>query len=88
MASSSIFLNEDRMTEGLLGQLKDLNDIASNRSQSLAGMALSWVLRDDRITTALIGASKVEQIIDSVDTIRHLSFSTDELQAIETILKG
>ena len=72
----------------MLYKIQSLNDIASNRSQSLASMALSWVLRDDRVTTALIGASKVKQIEDSVDALKHLDFSLEELEAIETILKG
>ncbi len=86
ISSGSVFLNEDRLTEELLGKVKALNAIAENRGQSLAQMALAWVLRDDRVTTALIGASKVSQVEDSVATINRLDFSHDELGAIEKIL--
>ncbi len=86
ISSGSVFLNEDRLTEELLGKVKDLNRIAENRGQSLAQMALAWVLRDDRVTTALIGASKVSQVEDSVSTINRLEFSAEELDAIDKIL--
>lgn len=86
IASSSVFLNEDRLTPTLLSQLGRLNEIARGRGQSLAQMALAWVLRDDRITTALIGASKVSQVEDSVATIKNLNFTETELRQIDDIL--
>lgn len=87
IASGSHFLNEDALTEDKLKTIRGLNDIAKERSQSLAQMALSWTLRDDRITTALIGASKVSQVEDSVAAINNLAFSPEELSAIEELLR-
>lgn len=86
VASGSIFLQEDRLTPDVLTKIEALNTMAAERGQSLAQMALSWVLRDDRVTTALIGASKVSQIVDSAATIRRLEFSKAELQKIDKIL--
>ena len=64
-----------------------LNKIAADRDQSLAQMALAWVLKDERVTSALIGASKVEQIEENVAALRNLKFTSDELAAIEAALK-
>ncbi|MBU5454757.1 aldo/keto reductase [Caproiciproducens sp. MSJ-32] len=60
---------------------------AEERNQSLAQMALAWVLREDKVTSVLIGASKPEQIIDNVKIVENLSFSKEELERIEEILK-
>lgn len=87
IASSSIFLNEDRLTPELLNKLQQLNAIALERGQSLAQMALAWVLRGGRVTSALIGTSKVSQIEDSVAALDNMHFSADELSAIEAILQ-
>ncbi len=87
IASGSIFLNEDRLSDDVLRKIGALNDLAINRGQTLAQMALAWVLRDDRVTTALIGASKVSQVENSVASIQKLYFSADELDTIENILK-
>jgi L-glyceraldehyde 3-phosphate reductase len=67
--------------------VKRLNDLAKQRRQTLAQMSLAWVLRHKAMTSVLIGASKVEQIDDAVGTLNNLSFSKDELQKIEGILK-
>ena len=88
IASGSVFLNEDRLTEKLISQLNQLNEIARGRGQTIAQMALAWVLRDDRVTTALIGASKPSQIVDSVNTIKELHFTETELREIDDILKA
>jgi L-glyceraldehyde 3-phosphate reductase len=64
-----------------------LNDLAKARGQSLAQMAIAWVLRKPVITSALIGASRVSQIDDALGALNHLEFSNEELQKIETILK-
>jgi len=64
-----------------------LNTIAMERNQSLAQMALAWVLRDKRITSVLIGASSVKQLDDNVETLKNLAFTVEELTAIEAILK-
>lgn len=69
------------------GKVKQLNTIARERDQTLAQMALAWVLRDKRITSVLIGASSAGQINDNVATLQNLVFSEGELQAIESILK-
>ncbi len=66
-----------------LAHIRALNDIAQNRNQSLAQMAVAWVLRDARVTTALIGASRPEQITELVGSLQNLAFSTDELNAID-----
>jgi L-glyceraldehyde 3-phosphate reductase len=71
-----------------LSKVRKLNELAVQRSQSLAQMSLAWVLKDPRITSVIIGASKPEQILDSIACLGNLSFSQSELDAIETILKG
>lgn len=87
MASQSIFLNKDRLTDDVLLKIKALNAMAVERGQTLAQMALSWVLRDTRVTTALIGASKPSQIDDSVACMNNLNFTNEEINNIERILK-
>ena len=85
-ATRNHFLHEGDITPELLEKIGKLNNIAKDRGQTLAQMALSWVLRKDRVTTVLIGASKVEQIKDNIQIIKKLDFSESELQAIENIL--
>jgi len=80
------FLKPDQITPSLLAQTHQLDAIAKQRGQSLAQMALAWVLRQPAVTTALIGASKTSQIDDNVGAIKNLAFSTDELAAIDKIL--
>lgn len=87
-ATRNLFLKESSITPELLAKISALNDLAGERGQTLAEMALSWVLRKDRVTTVLIGASKVEQIVDNVKIVEHLNFSEEELSAIEEILKA
>ncbi|MDU3525944.1 L-glyceraldehyde 3-phosphate reductase [Clostridium sp.] len=84
---SSKFLNEKDITAEKLEKIRKLNDIAGERGQTLAQMALAWVLRNDAVTTVLIGASKAEQIVDNKNIINNLSFSVKELEIIEEILK-
>lgn len=81
------FLNESALTEQRLTQIRDLNEIAKGRGQTLAQMALSWVLRDGEVTSVLIGASKASQIAENVEIIHAASFTAEELQRIESILK-
>jgi L-glyceraldehyde 3-phosphate reductase len=81
------FLKPAQITEDKLDKVKKLNEIAKSREQTLAQMALAWVLRHESMTSVLIGASKVEQIEDAVGTLKRLDFSSDELQQIEVILK-
>ena len=66
-------------------QIKALNEIAASRGQSLAQMALSWVLRDGKVTSVLIGASRPEQILDNIKIVGHTEFSKEELDKIEKI---
>ncbi len=80
------FLKPAHITDERLSQIRRLNVIAQERGQTLAQMALAWVLRHPGITSVLIGASKVSQIEDSVGALDNLAFSEAELTAIETIL--
>lgn len=81
------FLNENAVSPERLAQIKALHEIASDRGQSLAQMALSWVLRDGEVTSVLIGASKAKQILENTKIIGAKPFTKDELDAIEVILK-
>jgi L-glyceraldehyde 3-phosphate reductase len=67
-------------------KIVELNNIAQERGQSLAQMALAWVLKDKRITSVLIGASSVKQINNNVETLKKIDFSKEELKSIESIL--
>jgi L-glyceraldehyde 3-phosphate reductase len=80
-------LEADAITPATLQKIDRLNSMAKGRGQSLAQMALAWVLKDKRITSVIIGASKSSQVIDSIQCIKNPHFSTDELQQIEEILK-
>ena len=80
------FLKPKDIDDRRLGQVRALNDIAQKRGQSLAQMALAWVLRQPGMTSALIGASRVEQIEQNVAALTNLEFSPEELKQIETIL--
>jgi L-glyceraldehyde 3-phosphate reductase len=89
----SQFLNERVLSEANLKRIAALNEIARKRGQTLAQMALAWILRDPRMTSALIGASRVSQVEDAVGTLKNLAFSAEELaaidaQAIDGMLKG
>ncbi|TDL30765.1 L-glyceraldehyde 3-phosphate reductase [Jeotgalibacillus sp. S-D1] len=86
-AKSTGALGENEVTEEVIRKVQELNTLASNRDQSLAQMALAWVLREGRVTSALIGASRVSQIEENVKALDQLEFSSDELAAIENILK-
>lgn len=85
-AGHSIFLKAENITDEVVDKVRKLNEIAVSRNQTLAQMALAWVLRGGRVTSALIGASKVSQVDDCVRTIDNLEFSKDELEQIELIL--
>ena len=80
------FLKPEHLTESKLAAIRALNALAQQRGQSLAQMALAWVLRQPAVTTALIGASKPEQVADNVAVIRNLKFTTEELDRIDKIL--
>jgi L-glyceraldehyde 3-phosphate reductase len=82
VAKDSSF-SRDLLTDDLLGRVRALNEIAQARGQSLAQMAIAWVLRDRRVTSALIGARSVRQLDDSLDALNNLDFSDDELANID-----
>jgi len=82
------FLKKNDIDEHRLRQVRALGEVAADRGQSLAQMALAWVLRDARMTSALIGASRVEQIEQNVAALANLAFSKDELARIDTILSS
>jgi L-glyceraldehyde 3-phosphate reductase len=81
------FLKPEQVTEEKLAKVRKLNEIAQARGESLAQMAIAWVLRHTAVTSALIGASKVSQIEDGVAALKNVQFTTEELQAIERILR-
>lgn len=83
--SDGRFLKKSALTEDRLSQIRALNEIARERGQSLAEMALSWILKDDKVTSVLIGASKPEQILDNVKIVGYTNFSDDELTRIDEI---
>ena len=82
-ASQDKSLSTDLLTEQNLTHIRALNDLATGRGQTLAQLALAWVLRDERVTSALIGASSVKQLEDSVGAVRNLGFTADELADID-----
>jgi L-glyceraldehyde 3-phosphate reductase len=86
-AAKAVFLKSSDITEERLQQIKSLNDLAVQRNQSLAQMALAWLLKDKRITSVLIGASSVDQLDDNIDCINNLNFTEAELNRIEQIIK-
>ena len=81
------FLKAKQITESRLQQIRRLNELAGQRGQSLAQMALAWILKDDRITSVLVGASRPEQLADSLLCLNQLDFSEQELQQIGEILE-
>ncbi|MEQ8239935.1 MAG: L-glyceraldehyde 3-phosphate reductase [Cyclobacteriaceae bacterium] len=85
-AKSHGFLKVDHISEEKLTKIKQLNDIAENRGQSLAQMAISWLLKDARVTSVLVGVSTQEQLQNNLEAITKLKFTEDELAQIETIL--
>lgn len=79
------FLKQDILTEKKLDKIRRLNNIALNRGQTLAQMALSWVLKDSEVTSVLIGASKPSQIIENVGIVHKIEFTDEELRMIDEI---
>lgn len=79
------FLNSSSITSERLEQIRRLNEIAQSRGQSLAQMSLAWLLRDDAVTSVLIGASKPSQILDNISFAQNLSFTQSELEEIDRI---
>ena len=85
MRTDGRFLNEKSLSEDKLEKIKQLNQIAKNRGQSLAQMALAWLYHREEITSVLIGASKPEQIIENLAMINNLNFTDGELKQIDSI---
>ncbi|MCT3810427.1 aldo/keto reductase [Elizabethkingia anophelis] len=86
-AKSHGFLQKNDITEERLQQITALNNLAQEREQTLAQMAIAWLLKDKRVTSVLVGASSVEQLLQNMESINNLDFSQNELQQIEEILK-
>ena len=85
-AKEGTYLSREQVTEDKVNKIRKLNDVAANRNQSLAQMAIAWVLRDPVVTSALIGASKVSQVEDAVGAVKNMNFSNEELKQIDDIL--
>jgi L-glyceraldehyde 3-phosphate reductase len=82
-ARTSVFFDEEWLTDDVLAKVRALNEIAARRGQSLAQLALAWTLRDPRVTSTLIGASSVAQLEDNVASLDNLAFSAEELAEID-----
>ncbi len=82
------FLQAERITEDVVAGLRKLNEIAAQRGQSLAQMALSWILKDDVVTSVLVGASKPSQLLDNIKIINRTPFTAEELEAIDAVTAG
>lgn len=87
-AKSHGFLQKDQITDKVIDKVKSLNEIAEKRGQSLAQMAIAWLLKDERVTSVLIGASSVGQLDQNIDSVNNLNFEIFELEEIEEILKA
>ena len=87
MAADGRYLKENALSAEKLHQIKQLNDLAGQRGQTLAQMALSWVLKDGQVTSVLIGASRPEQILENLKIVGHAGFTKEELDLIEGIVK-
>jgi L-glyceraldehyde 3-phosphate reductase len=87
-AKSTVALGTNQVTEEVIHRVQKLHEIAAERGQNLAQMALAWVLRGGKVTSALIGASRVTQIEENVAALNNLSFAQEELDRIEDILKS
>ena len=86
-AAKDFSLKQNRITPELLGKIRDLNNIAAQRGQTLAQMALAWDLKDDLVTSVIIGASSLEQLQSNLQAIKNTDFSQEELDAIDEIVK-
>jgi L-glyceraldehyde 3-phosphate reductase len=87
-AARNFFLKKEDVSQAMLAKIRGLNEIARARGQSLAEMAVAWVLRDPRVTSALVGTSKVSQVDDNVAALKNLKFCAEELRKIDGILGG
>ena len=85
-ARSTGFLKLEQVTDEKIAKAKELNELAVRRGQTLAEMALAWVLKDERMTSVIVGASSVKQLEDNLHTLNNLSFTSEELTLIDSIL--
>lgn len=85
-ATEGSYLDKSQITPELVTQIQQLNDIAKDRDQSLAQMAVAWLLKDERVTSVLVGVSKVSQLQDNIAALKNLEFTKDELEKIDAIL--
>lgn len=87
-AGAASSLSKDQITTGVISKVQRLNEIAKKREQSLAQMSIAWLLRHQEVTTVLVGVSKTSQLLDNLDSLKNIEFSTAELSEIEIILKN
>ena len=85
-AAKNVFLQKSSITPELVAKIQSLNEVAQRRSQTLAEMSLAWLLKDERVTSVIVGASSPTQLQDSLKALDNLSFSAEELNRIESIL--
>ena len=85
IAHDGRFLQQSALTPERLQQIRDLNDLAAERGQTLAEMSLAWLLHDGMVASVLVGASRPQQLIDNIGALRNTSFSDDELRRIDKI---
>jgi L-glyceraldehyde 3-phosphate reductase len=85
-AKEGTYLNKEQISDELIKKVQQLNEIAKNREQSLAQMAIAWLLKDERVTSVLVGVSKVSQLENNINGLNKLGFTEAELKAIESIL--
>ena len=79
-------MTTEMVTPEIVEKAKRLNKIAAERQQTLAEMALAWLLKDERVSSVLVGVSSVAQLLDNLNALRHLEFEENELKEIETVL--
>ena len=87
IAHDGRFLQKSALTPEKLQQIRDLNDLAAERGQTLAEMALAWLLHDGMVTSVLVGASRPQQLLDNIGALRNTTFSDEELRRINEISK-
>ena len=85
-ATEGSYLDKSQITPEVVNQIQELNKIADSRGQSLAQMAVAWLLKDDRVTSVLVGISKVQQLVNNIAAIENIQFSREELDKIDRIL--
>ncbi len=82
------FLRREQVTEELVAKVRELNEIARDRGQTMAQMAVAWTLRDERVTSVIVGARNVKQLQDNLESLNNLPFTPEELASIDNILGG